>query len=131
MRRPTFTGMRHIFCLCLLLLFHYGLKAGAVITGNVKTKTPHLHAQAAVRKFIQFPGLWQNRKPEAPEKLIIIPGNHVISPLKTDDYDGTGAFREYFPDSITSFTCKVQAARLLPDLHAIIRSLIFPQHIFW
>jgi hypothetical protein len=69
--------------------------------------------------------------PPSPETIISTPQRSIIASVKTDTRDGADAARAHFLAGINLFSCKVQAARLLPDLQAIIRQLIFPQHIFW
>lgn len=72
-----------------------------------------------------------DRGTPSPEIFIITSRPPVIASVKTDDRDRGDTDREQFLAGINLFSCKVQATRLLPDLQAIIRSLIFPQHIFW
>ncbi|SFO71827.1 hypothetical protein SAMN05428949_6320 [Chitinophaga sp. YR627] len=72
-----------------------------------------------------------NGESRLPDTVCTTSHQSFIVSLKTDTREGTGSGRTLFLTRITLFTCKVQAARLLPDLHTIIRSLIFPQHIFW
>ncbi|MVT12197.1 hypothetical protein [Chitinophaga tropicalis] len=112
--------MRHVFHLCLLLLLLLcgGAKAGAKVNDSVR------------KTFVSWQK-WQERKQDLPERTIETPHNQVVTPIKSESRDGAGTFREYFLPRIPFFLCKVQASRLLPDVHAIIRSLLFPQHIFW
>ncbi|WP_089835678.1 hypothetical protein [Chitinophaga filiformis] len=124
--------MRSLFNLCLLImLFCCGRNVNAAVTGCNKAST----ASSANRPFLQLLScdreLRRHGWPPSPETIISTPQRLTIASVKTDSRDGADAARAHFLAGINLFSCKVQAVRLLPDLQAIIRSLIFPQHIFW
>jgi hypothetical protein len=106
--------MRYLVYLCFLsLLFCCRLSVRANVS---HTPTPTLRHKAHLH---------------IPQSTVAPFHQSVTTPYKTDNRDGAGTFREHFPIHIATAFCKIYASRLLPDVHAIIRSLIFPQHIFW
>jgi len=124
--------MRSLSYLCLLImLFCCGRSVNAAKTGCNKAST----ASSATRPFLQLLScdreLRRYGMPPSPETIISTPQRSIVASVKTDSRDGAAAARAHFLAGINLFSCKVQAVRLLPDLQAIIRSLIFPQHIFW
>lgn len=124
--------MRSLSYLCLLImLFCCGLSVDAAITGCHKARA----VAPANRPFLKILScdreLRRHGMPPSPETIITTPQRSVIASVKTDTRDGADTARTNFLAGNNLLSCKVQAVRLLSDLHAIIRSLIYPQHIFW
>jgi hypothetical protein len=124
--------MRSLSYLCLLIfLFCCGLSVNAAITGRHKARTAPLVARPLL-KILSCDGQVRHiGRPSAPETIITTTQQPGIASFKTDLPDGADTAREHYLAGINMFSSKVQATRLLPYLHAIIRSLIFPQHFFW
>lgn len=124
--------MRSLSHLCLLIiLFCCGLNVNAAIAGRHEARA----ASSSTRAFLKILScdgqLKHNGRPPSRETIITTSQQSIIVSGRTDTRDGADTAREHFLAGINIFSCKVQAVRLLPYLHAIIRSLIFPQHIFW
>ena len=105
------------FVYFLLLIFCCGLKANAEKTGRTQqfstfSTTSHGHHAA-------------------PEMIIEIIHNQAVSPLRTDAPEGDVHFKVHFLPPLTAVSSKILVRRLLPDVHAIVRLIIFPKHIFW
>ncbi|SHN22961.1 hypothetical protein [Chitinophaga sp. CF418] len=124
--------MRSLSYLCLLImLFCCGLTVNAAITGCHKASA----VSPSTRPFLKILScdreLRRHGMPSSPETIITTPQRSVIGSVKSDTRDGADTVSAHFLAGTSLFSCKVQAVRLLSDLHAIIRSLIYPQHIFW
>ncbi|RFM31677.1 hypothetical protein DXN04_28625 [Chitinophaga silvisoli] len=57
--------------------------------------------------------------------------NCFSSPNKCVYRPATGHFSEYFLPRLPLYAAVLSTGRLLVDIHAIVRTLIFPKHIFW
>ncbi|PWV46965.1 hypothetical protein [Chitinophaga sp. S165] len=124
--------MRSLSHLCFLIfLFCCGLSVNAAITGCHRART----APFVTRPFLKILScdgqVRHHGRPSPVETIITTYQQPGVSSFKTDLPDGADTGREHFLAGINTFSSKVQATRLLPYLHAIIRSLIYPQHIFW
>lgn len=68
---------------------------------------------------------------EAPVFTIDIINNHTVVPSGTDAPDGYSHFKGLaFPGKFITGN-NIFIGRLLPDLHSIVKLIIFPQHYFW
>lgn len=67
----------------------------------------------------------------APETTIEIINNQVISPFRMDTPEGAAHFKTHFFPPVVAVSCNTLIRRLLPDVHAIVKLIIFPKHIFW
>jgi hypothetical protein len=124
--------MRSLSYLCLLImLFCCGLNVNAAITGRHEARTASSPSRSFLRILSGDRQLKHNGRLPSRETIITTSQQSIIASGRTDTREGADTAREHFLAGINAFSCKVQAARLLPYLHAIIRSLIFPQHIFW
>lgn len=124
--------MRNLFYLCLsIILFCCGLSVNAAMTECRKDGIREAAAQPYLKVLSCDHHLQHNRDAQLPDAVCTATQHSFIVSVKTDTREGTGSGKELFLSRMMIFTCKVQAARLLPDVHAIIRSLIFPKHIFW
>lgn len=57
--------------------------------------------------------------------------NQPAGIAKAGNRDGAGILREQLLYNISFPGSKIATARLLPDIHAFVKLLIFPQHLFW
>jgi hypothetical protein len=57
--------------------------------------------------------------------------NQTVAPSGNEAPDGNGYFRVYSFSTAVAFNSPIQVIRLLPDLHSIVKLIIFPQHFFW
>jgi hypothetical protein len=57
--------------------------------------------------------------------------NHVVSPIRTDAPEAVVHFKAHFSPTVITGSCTTLVRRLLPDVHAIVKLIIFPKHIFW
>jgi len=124
--------MRSLSNLCLfIILFFGGLSVNAAIAECHKATTSDT-ATPRTLKILSFDHqLKHNGSTPIPEIVITASHQSFITAAKTDTRDGAGTAREHFLARITTLTCKVQSVRLLSDLQAIVRLLIFPKHFFW
>jgi hypothetical protein len=124
--------MRTFSYLCLLIvLFCGGLSVNAAIkecrnVTTVETPVPQLLKLLSCDQQLKHNGCTP-----LPEIIVSASQQSLIISFKSDTRDGAGTAREYFSGRVNIFFYKVQATRLLPDLHAIINLLIFPKHFFW
>lgn len=128
--------MRNLFYLCLsIILFCCGLSVNAAMTECCKDGIEEASAHPYLKPYLKVLScdhhLQHNRNSQLPDVVCTATRHSFIVSVKTDTREGTGTGKELFLSRLMIFTCKVQAARLLPDVHAIIRSLIYPKHIFW
>jgi hypothetical protein len=124
--------MRNLFYLCLsTILFCCGLSVNAAMTACRKDGLAETSAQPYLKVLSCGQQLQHNGDSQLPDKVCTASHHSFIASAKSDTREGTGSGRGLLLSRITIFICKVQASRLLPDVHAIIRSLIFPKHIFW
>ncbi|MBW8687817.1 hypothetical protein [Chitinophaga rhizophila] len=124
--------MRTLIYLSLsTILFCCGLSVNAAMTGCPKDGIIEAAVQPYLKVLSCDQQLKHNRNFPFPDAVCTASHQSFIVSVKTETREGTGSDREQFLSRTTVFTCKVQASRLLPDLHAIIRSLIYPKHIFW
>jgi hypothetical protein len=65
---------------------------------------------------------------DAPEISIQIISNQALTPFRPA---GTAHFKDHFLTPVIVSGSGVFVRRLLPDLHAIVKCIIFPQHFFW
>lgn len=80
----------------------------------------------------RVPQLWDHWHNCPQDEMVSgMAGNRVIILLNTGSRDGADTYRAHFLSGIDTTGTTKMAARLLQDLHAIVRSLIFPQHYFW
>jgi len=110
--------MRCVSLICLLLLiFCCGPKASAekirhIQHGSEFSATSHGHHTAH-------------------EISIEIIYNQAASPLRTDAPEGAAHFKDHFLPPVVAVSSQTLVRRLLPDVHAIVKLIIFPKHIFW
>ncbi|SFD84995.1 hypothetical protein SAMN05518672_103503 [Chitinophaga sp. CF118] len=93
-----------------------------------------LHANAekirCTQQFKQFSAISHGHH-DAPAITIEIINNQTVVPSQTDAPNGNCYFKTYFFTPVVPVSNKILIRRLLPDVHAIVKLLIFPQHIFW
>ncbi len=65
---------------------------------------------------------------DAPEITIEVISNQAVTSFRPA---GTAHFKDYFLIPVIVSTGGIFVGRLLPDLHAIVKCIIFPQHFFW
>jgi hypothetical protein len=110
--------MRYISFVCfLLLIFFCGAKANAVKIGCTQqgsTFSTTSHGQHT-----------------APELMIEIIYNQAASSFRTDAPEADIHFKTHFFPPVIAVSTKTLVRRLLPDVHAIVKLIIFPKHIFW
>lgn len=124
--------MRNLSYLCLfIILFCGGLTVNAAIAECNKATTSETAIPQQLKSLSFDHQLKHNGNTPIPDTIITASHQSVVASVKTDTRDGAGTARGQFLARITTFTCKVQTARLLSDLQAIIRLLIFPKHFFW
>jgi hypothetical protein len=67
----------------------------------------------------------------APEVIIEILYNQAVSSFRTDAPEADVHFKAHFFPPVIAVNGKTLVGRLLPDVHAIVKLIIFPKHIFW
>lgn len=121
--------MRHLFLYLIILLSfcRAGAHAGKERYGSGSKRKP----VTTVLKVISHPNPgWHNGTGYLPETIVEC-NNAVYTPLKCESRPGTGHFSAYFLPRLPLVVALLSTGRLLEDLHAIVRTLIFPKHIFW
>jgi hypothetical protein len=64
----------------------------------------------------------------ATEMTIEVISNQAVTSLTPA---GNVHFKDHFLPPVIVAGSKILVRRLMPDLHAIVKSIIFPQHFFW
>lgn len=121
--------MRHLILYLTILLSFCRADAHAGKKGDGQDKKQQ--AVTTVLKGISHPDpRWHNGTGYLPETIVEC-NNIVYTPLKCHSRPGTGHFSAHFLPRQPFLGAQLSTGRLLEDLHAIVRTLIFPKHIFW
>jgi len=122
--------MRHLL-LYIIILFSF-CQAGAHVCKNQYEAVAKRKPVTTVLKVVKShpkPG-WHNGTGYLPETIVDF-NNCFSSPNKCVYRPGTGHFSGYFLPRLPLYAAVLSTGRLLADLHAIVKTLIFPKHIFW
>jgi hypothetical protein len=121
--------MRHLFIYLVILLSF--CRAGAHAGKKYYAGGSKRNLANTVLKVISHPNPgWHNGTGYLPETVVEC-NNAVFTPFKCESRPGTGHFSAYFLPRIPLQVAQPSTGRLLQDLHAIVKTLIFPKHIFW
>ncbi|OMP77724.1 hypothetical protein [[Flexibacter] sp. ATCC 35208] len=122
--------MRHL--LLYIIIFFSFYQAGAHVCKKKYEAVENRKPVTTVLKVVKSdpkPG-WRKGTGYLPETIVDF-NNCFSSPNKCVYRPATGHFSAYFIPRLPLYAVVLSTGRLLVDIHAIVRTLIFPNHIFW